>query len=204
LSYQGQIYVAIALPPPINTVLGGLLMHYKCHLFIPNFETDTPLSFASTQVTNAQAPVGNDANSILGKLVSGVGAISTALESDPKYRPILNAAGQAAIRLAEGVFRASAAGVANAGTPSFNTPVLLPLQPQPAPAPQPGIQLINSRSATAVGAPLFTDVLLNVPVGGADFFWNANAAASTIDSLKFNIDRIQTGYWDGALAALVV
>jgi hypothetical protein len=216
LSYQGQFYVATCIPAEVNSVLGVLLFHYECHMWVPNLEVQAPIDFLSRQNVNGATPSPTSPGDALYPFDTSVSAqapdIEVSASSDTTYAPKLQSAGavERAIRLSEGVYRMTGTfDMDPTGTEEIevNLPTLTALQPKPVPGPQPQVQsiipLVEVIDATNHD-PLNFDFLLNVPSGGADLSWRLGLQGGATGLFPNNpvisIEKQSRGYLAAGLA----
>jgi hypothetical protein len=191
LSYQGQTYVACVVPSgeAQNTVLGTLLIHYRCCFFVPQLENElaaaTTVNVDSATVATSAAP--GTAYDLLAQVRPALSTVS-GLQS---YLPVLQGDGTYASRIPEGIYNyllnvtggVPASTGAGVGDARLNYPSLTLLEPNAAPAPQADMTLLtysgtdsstyttsdipaDAASSDAIVPPM-QNWLLNVPRGGA-------------------------------------
>jgi hypothetical protein len=208
LSYQGQLYVYMAVPSnaATGTVLARLRMKYRCHFFSPQLQTlitgaqMTGLSAAAIPA----APTGGD---FLALVETALNFVS----GNPAFKPKLDSLGKWFIELAQGVYKVSSSlnadgdgstapgdGVIYVDTPT----IVLNAEPTSAAAPQPWVaETSNLPGYTLTGETWSSASLGNVvgiPRDGAklyqEFFNPASMSGSTTNYFsQLDIERL--GNW---------
>lgn len=192
LAYQGQTYVALVDPcgNVADLNIGNVSLDYELHLFVPQLQPPTGTLWASNNGT--VPPLLADA--LRQYTVPAAGSIRSPV-SNLQWTPGLQQAGAIAnaIRLAEGLYRLTnrvTVGAAPAGTLTFNSPTIIPLEPLPAPAPQPQVRAIQNVAQASANQPAYWDGLVDVPRGGADVYQNFASVTTTFADSALALEKI--------------